>query len=496
MLYAKTVLHMKKHRDRFEPLWDKLSPEGKEMCDFSAYLEELGGASARAGATELYTLSRVLNSSIVCVPEDATKPIWEWYKDSDTTLYVWFAEEHYQSLQGDITKLPRDYDVGPTTGMRGRASSAPSVCSSRLNGKAGASERSRKAGRSAPSVCSEVDSAGGVKKLSEIPPWGASSVCSRAADTALGAPSMCSSAGPGEQKTGEAMRNTKTRFGAPSVRSPQDQRHCAAASNVCGRRLVPGDLISFECPQCSYTTTILTNVENWTRSLKTLSQRRSRHWQAVHGTSAPRHSMAGALRLHDSSMPDEQIAWRCPVQGCRMALSRDEAEGVPAHVISRTSQDHWREQDSMKIPWSKWLYMRRCAAWSSRGQSRVQAMKRRQQNRIGQGTESIGEHRVQLIRVIRVWQQQRWGSLSMRYCTKCWRLRKLTNVDVWNRVPCDEPLSAQELGCKRRTWKRATMLLAQIEAGDKIFSHVAGETELRDLAMKLIEVSREHADTQ
>ena len=63
-------------------------------------------------------------------------------------------------------------------------------------------------------------------------------------------------------------------------------------------------------------------------------------------------------------------------------------------ALSR-SQDHWREQ-SLKIPLSQWLYLRRCAAWGSLGQSRVQALKRRQENRIGQGTETIEEHRVHL----------------------------------------------------------------------------------------------------
>ena len=204
---------------------------------------------------KLCALSRVLNSSIVCVPEDATKPIWEWHENSDTMLYLWFAEEPYQSLQGDTSKLPRDYDVGPTTGMRG--SSAPSVCSSCLKGKAGASERSKKAGHSAPSVCSEVGPLGGVKKLNEMSLQGASTAREGLAgmrkSSPLVGPSMCSSVSPGDDRRKRSSydqngalwvralgsKRLELRFATrrpalelPLCAGPQDQRQSVTAKNM------------------------------------------------------------------------------------------------------------------------------------------------------------------------------------------------------------------------------------------------------------------------
>ncbi len=97
-LRAQTVDHFKRKADVFEPIWDRMTPDGAPCSSFTDYQAQIGAPAAHAGELEILAAASRWNLRIAIVrPGKSTVVIGE----GKSMVWVIYRNNHYEPLQSN-----------------------------------------------------------------------------------------------------------------------------------------------------------------------------------------------------------------------------------------------------------------------------------------------------------------------------------------------------------------------------------------------------------
>ena len=162
---AGVVGHLKKWKERYQPWWDGLHPDGSGGCEsFDVYIEKLTQDGQWGGCLELAAAAAHFDCPIIVFGNKLKNPEGYNLQGKKRAVHLWFdaIKEHYEMLKGTCEQAPAPVN-GPMQGGRGGSSRSESSCRTRIsalppappsrnNASGGASQATRRS--ALPAICS------------------------------------------------------------------------------------------------------------------------------------------------------------------------------------------------------------------------------------------------------------------------------------------------------------------------------------------------------